>query len=343
MRILIAHPGPQFSVHDVYVGWTEALRGLGVDVHEFNLDDRLCFYDHVMMENDSGGVQKALTGEQATELAVSGMYSALYQTRPHVLLCVSAFFYPTRMLDLARSYGTKVVVLHTESPYEDSRQLDVAEHADLNLINDPTNLAAFQATAPTQYVPHSYRPTVHSPGPAVEKLRSDFAFVGTAYPSRIGFFEQMDLSGVDVLLAGNWKQLDAESPLRPFVMNEVDECLDNTETVDVYRSTQVGLNLYRREAEAAHLSFGQAMGPREVEMAATGLFFLRDARPESDEVLGMLPSFASPGEASELLRYWLARPNKRSELAVKAREAVADRTFANRAVDLLRWLEAKEI
>jgi hypothetical protein len=102
------------------------------------------------------------------------------------------------------------------------------------------------------------------------------------------------------------------------------------------------LNLYRREAENEHLAFGQAMGPREVEMAACGLFFLRDPRPESDKVLSMLPTFTTPGEASELLRYWLARPEQRIELAARAREAVADRTFTNRAVELLRWLDSKE-
>lgn len=341
MRILVAHPGPQFSVHDVFIGWTEALRALGQQVATFNLDERLCFYDHAMLERDGEPV-KALSGEQATGLAVNGLYAALYKVRPHVLLCVSGFFIPTDLLDLARAYGTKVVVLHTESPYEDGRQLNVAEHADLNLINDPTNLVAFQSVAPTRYAQHSYRPHIHSPGVPDPKIASDLAFVGTGYQSRIEFLERMDLDGLDVLLAGNWKQLTDDSPLRKHVGHDPEECLDNEETVQVYRSAQCGLNLYRREAENEHLAFGQAMGPREVEMAATGLFFLRDPRPESDEVLSMLPAFTSPGEASELLRYWLARPGRRRELATLAREAVADRTFTNRAAELLRWLDSKE-
>jgi hypothetical protein len=80
------------------------------------------------------------------------------------------------------------------------------------------------------------------------------------------------------------------------------------------------------------------MGPRELEMAATGLFFLREPRGESDEVLGMFPTFTSPQEASALLRDWLARPAERAALALKAREAVADRTFTNSAASLLRLL-----
>jgi hypothetical protein len=52
----------------------------------------------------------------------------------------------------------------------------------------------------------------------------------------------------------------------------------------------------------------------------------------------MLPTFSSPQEASGLLRYWLDRPDERAALAVKAREAVADRSFGNHAAHLLRLL-----
>ena len=40
-----------------------------------------------------------------------------------------------------------------------------------------------------------------------------------------------------------------------------------------------------------------AMGPREIEMAACRLFFLRDPRPECDEVFPMLPAFDGPEDA----------------------------------------------
>jgi hypothetical protein len=321
----------------------EALRDLGQQVFEFNLSDRLTFYDSVMVEIGNGEPRKALAPAQAHELAVNGLYAALYKTRPDVLLAVSGFFYQADLLELARSYGTRVVLLHTESPYEDDRQLEIAAHADLNLINDPTNIDTFRTVAPTVYVPHSYRPSIHHPGTADPKLSADLAFVGTGYASRVDFLEAMDLGGLDVLLAGNWQQLADDSPLRKFVAHEPDECLDNEQTIEVYRSAKIGMNLYRREAQAAHLAAGWAMGPRELEMAACGLFFLRDPRPEGDELLPMLPTFAGPGDASEQLRYWLAHPDKRHELARRAREAVADQTFTNRAAELLALLNNKEI
>lgn len=339
MRILAAHPGPSFSVHDVFVGWVEALRELGCQVAAFNLAERLTFYDAAMLETPDGKLLKALPQEKAHELAVNGLYSALYKTKPDVLLAVSAFFYPPTLFDLARSYGTRVVLLHTESPYEDGRQIAIAAHADLNLINDPTNIDAFRKVARTEYVPHSYRPCIHHPGSGDPKLAADLAFVGTGYDSRITFFQAMHLDGLDVLLAGNWQQLTEDSPLRQFVAHEPDECLDNEQTAEVYRSAKVGMNLYRREAERPELSSGWSMGPREVEMAACGAFFLRDPRPEGDELLSMLPTITGPEDASEQLRYWLAHPDERQQLATRAREAVTGHTFTNRAAHMLRLLE----
>lgn len=341
MRFLIAHPGPDFSVKDVYAGWVEALRDLGHTVIEFNLGDRIAFYDSAHI--DVGGAwRKAVTGEKnVIELAMNGLAGALYKVRPHVLLSVSSFWTDTGLLDHARRTGTRVVLLHTESPYEDERQLKLASHADLNLVNDPTNIEVYRATAPTLYCPHAYRPSVHRPGPSTAEP-SDLVFVGTGYPSRVEFFEALDLEGLRVALGGNWMRLPQGSPLRRYVVHSIDECLDNAEAVDLYRASKVGVNLYRREAEAEHLLLGATMGPREIEMAATGLFFIRDPRPEGDDVLSMLPTFADADEASELIRWYVTHDSARNRLAAAAREAVADRTFTAHAGQLLRLLDPKE-
>jgi spore maturation protein CgeB len=340
VRWVVAEPGPAFSVQDVHAGWCEALRELGQRVVEFNLCNRLAFYGSVLKQISDDTFARYLTAEQSYELALNGLYATLYQVRPDVLLVISGFFLPPPMLERVRRSGTRIVIVHTESPYEDERQLKIAQYADLNLLNDPTNFEAFRDIAPTRYLPHAYRPSVHHPGEAKPDLECDLGFVGTAFPSRIGFFEAMDLDGLDVLLGGNWSPLSDDSPLYPFVGHELNECMDNTDAADLYRSARVGINLYRREAQQPDLSAGWAMGPREVEMAACGLFFLRDPRPEGDEVLGMLPTFRSPEEASELVRYWLEHPTGREALAAKALDAIADRTFTTNAASLLRLLDA---
>lgn len=338
MRWLVCHPGPSFAVADVHVGWVEALRELGEHVIEYNLDARLTFYASALRQISEHTFAPYLSPEQAYELAINGLYAALYKTRPDILLVISGLFVPPELLDRARRSGTRTVVVYTETPYENDKQLKLAQYADVNLVDDPTGIEEYQRYGLTRYFPHAYRPALHCPGPPVPELECDLAFVGTGFPSRVGFFEAMDLDGLDVLFAGNWTLVKDDSSLYPFVAHDVDECLDNDKTVQVYRSARVGMNLYRREANRPDLTAGVAISPREIEMAAAGLFFLRDPRPEGDEVLGMLPTFTSPQEASELVRYWLDRPDERMALATKAREAIADRTFSAYAAALLRLL-----
>jgi hypothetical protein len=329
----------------MFTGWAEALRDLGEEVYTYELDRRLSFFDAALMAEDISTeegrqlVHKALTREQAVGLAAEGILSACYRAWPHVILLISAFFTPPPLLEMMRGRGHKVVLLHSESPYQDDEQLIRAAHADLNLLNDPSNIAAYESLdAPAAYMPHAYRPSVHYPAPGAAKLW-DLAFVGTGFPSRIRFFEQMDLDGLDVYLGGPWFGLPEDSPLRDWTDTDPEGCIDNTETADIYRQACAGLNLYRREAEDAHLGEGWACGPREIEMAACGLWFARDPRPESDELFGMLPAFTGPGEAGELVRWALAHPGNAAEAAGKARAAVADRTFGNHARELLAMLD----
>lgn len=340
--MLTQAPIDHFSVADVHAGYVEAFRNLGIQTFGFNLDDRLAFYGSVLMETDQPGrFKRALTSEQAIELAVNGLYASILKTCPDVLVVVSAFFTPPALLARAREVGVKVVVIHTESPYEDERQLALAGYADLNLVNDPTNLDAFRALAPSVYMPHAYRPSVHHPGGPEPGWAFDFSFVGTGFPSRVGFLEQLDLTGLNVALAGNWALLDDGSPLLDYVLNEPDDCIDNTAAAGLYRSSRVGLNLYRREHKENDTAEGWAMGPREVEMAACGLPFVRDPRPESNELFGsILPEFSCAEEASEQIRWLLAHEGIRLTAAEKARAAIADRTFDAHAGRLLALLDS---
>lgn len=339
MRFLVAQPGPAFSVHDLYVGWCEALRAAGHYVFEFNLHDRLTFYGSVLLEAGEGKFKRALTAEQAAELALNGLYSSVLKVRPHVLFIISGFFATDHLMDVARAAGVTVVLVCTESPYEDDRQLKLAPHADLTIVNDPTNLDQFRRVGRAEYFPHAYRPAVHRPGAVDPDLISQFCFVGTGYPSRLEFLEAMDLSEIDVLLAGNWQLTDEASPLRNWLAHDFTDCCDNDDAVRIYRSSKVGLNLYRREASSDELSRGWSMGPREVEMAAVGLPFVRDPRGEGDQVLPMLPTFTNPEEAADQIRWLLTHDDERQALGSKAREAIADRTFDAHAARLLRLLD----
>ena len=334
MRIVAVRPGPAFSVQDVAQGWIDGLRSVGCTVVDYNLEDRIAFYSHAEIE----GV-RAFDRDAALWMAAKGLENVLYEVWPDIVLIISGFFFDEPTYQLMRNRGHRVVLVHTESPYQDDQQIARAGWPELNLVNDPTNLDQFRAVNPNSwYVPHAYDPARHRPRPARDECRSDFCFVGTGYPSRVGFFGQVDWEGIDVALAGNWQSLDPGSPLRKFLAHDIEECCDNDATVDLYAATKTSANLYRREAHAPELSAGWAMGPREVELAACGTFYLTEERGENRAVLPMVPTFDSPDDFTDKLRWWLAHNPEREAVAVAARAAIADRTFEHNARELLRLL-----
>ena len=365
MRALIVHPGPDFSVADVFRGWKGALEGLGVDVQTYNTNERLSFYGAAFVPDynvppvagEDGELahplKKALTAEQAMTMAMQGLSHQLYTFWPHVVIFVSGFYASAQALQVIKSRKHKIVLLHTESPYQDDEQLIRAQHADINLLNDPANIGDYRALCPRSfYVPHAYDPKVHYPpywgtGCPKPAKENDFAFIGTIFKSRRDFFErffdllQPNENGLRIAMGGaGWdNEFMDNSPLLAYLGHPRGECVDNDVTADAYRNARSGINFYRRESEAGHAGEGWAMGPREVEMAACGLPFVRDPRGESDEVFPFLPSFDGPEDAADKLGWLLADETRREMLAGMARDAVKDRTFENNARFLLRELE----
>lgn len=357
MRALLVHPGPDFSVADVFRGYESALRGLGVETKVYNTNDRLSFYaqahlpDYTIPENELERgeegellrpLKKAFDSEQAMTAAMQGLSHDLYTFWPDVVIFVSAFYTAASTLRVIKARGHKVVIIHTESPYQDDEQLMRAQFADVNLLNDPVNLTEYRDLQPnSHYMPHAYNPHLHYPGNGA--YDSDFAFIGTVFKSRKEFFEGMfrDFQGYRVALGGSGFANDYMdgSYLLKFLGHPRAECVDNLETANIYRRARTGINFYRREGEGEHKGEGWAMGPREVEMAACGLPFARDPRPESDEIFPFLPSFSSPAEAAEQLKWLLEDEDRRDRLAVQARGAIRNRTFKNNATKLLSYLE----
>lgn len=340
MRCLVIHPGPAFSVHDVFTGWVRGLHAQGVDTGAFNITTRAEFFADAQVERD-GTLRKPFNDDDAYRLALDGIPAELWKHHPvDVVLIVSGFYVPADLMRMIRERGTKVVLLYTESPYEDDTQIDRCHEADLVLVNDPTNLERFRAVNPnTHYQWHCYDPEWHRPGVVADNYQSDFCFVGTGFPSRVDFLEAVDWTGIDVALAGFWGLLAEDSPLRQFVAHPIDECCPNPATVNLYRGTRLSANLYRQESERPELATGWAMGPREVELAAIGTPFLRDSRPEGDALFPFLPTFTSPDEFTDLMRWHLAHPDVTAALGAQAQAAVHDRTFANSAARMLQLLD----
>ncbi len=341
----------------MFNGWKKAFEKQGHEVAVFGTNDRLSFYSQVSIPDYKEGKidprtgeppwRKAMTKEDAVIAAMQGLTHDLYAVWPHMVFFVSAFFTPAWVLDLIRQRRHKLVILHTESPYQDDEQLMRAQYATLNLLNDPANIDEYAALAPAMYMPHSFDPEIHYPS-RVKDI--DFSFIGTMFESRKEFFErlfdQIDAyerveKGFNIALGGaGWDgpHLD-DSPLLKFLGHPRDEAVDNTAVAEIYRRSKLGVNFYRRESEKAHEGEGWAIGPREVELAACHLPWLRDSRGESDELFPFMPTFSTVEEAGDLLEWHLKHPSQSETLGNSAYRAIEDRTFDNHAAMLMKEME----
>lgn len=331
MRAMVVGPLASSSTYDVAQGWSYGLQQAGCQTAYFDLYHRWVYYSSAKVMDDDGNVARQMDPDEAKRAVTLGLLAELYRYQPDVVFVIHG---PHVLPELIAEIRVPVVIIGTESPYEDEAQAlwFTRCEPDMVLINDPTNLGVFQSTIPqSYYVPHAYRPELHQP--TGDRIYCDVSFVGTGFASRVALLREVDWTGIHLLLAGNFGvMLPDDDPLQRYVHND-GLSIPNTETAAIYRGSQIGLNAYRTGAtgELASTDQGWAIGPREVELAACGAFFLREPRPESDELFPFLPSFESGAELDWLIHEWLPRHTERRELGKRAREAVADRTFANHA------------
>lgn len=331
MRALVVWPGVGWSVADVARGWASGLAALGVETYAFRLDKRIDWLEEAASKADM-----PLPPDDLRRMAAEGLHGAVFDSDPDLVVIVSGGSVPPESYRLFRERGIRVVLVHTESPYEDVRQVAMHWCADLHLVNDPLGVDHMRQFTPHAYYSHHcYDPKIHHPGKGVRDLST--VFVGSGFAGRENLLAQVDWTALGGLtLAGQWTD---QEPLGQWVA-DLPSPLPNEQAADLYRRARLGLNIYRADyVQHPDLVDGWAMGPREVEMAACGLFFLRQSRPESDAVFPMLPTFSSPEELTDLASWWLAHDDAREDATAAMLAAVADRTFENNARGLLGLVE----
>jgi spore maturation protein CgeB len=318
-------PGPRFSVEDVANGWIKGLKANGHEVIEFDLANRMQFFHEGFVAlNKENKIEGDVTLHMVANNAAVMLQGACWEHSPDVVMIISGFYLPPSFYVHARRQH-KTVLMLTESPYEDDWQIEAASFADMCIVNDDINLDQFNERTPSFYYGHGFDPDIHHPGVGNPDLLCEFSFVGTGYQERIEYLEQVDWSGLNAILGGNWPGVEKGSPLEPLLLHSKDSCLDNKISADLYRSSIMSANIYRKQA--THSTVGNACGPREIEMAACGLFFFREPRPESDRLFPMLPVLPEPQRLHEEIRYWLEHSEERQQKIDLARENIQHRSF----------------
>ena len=349
MRALLVHPGASVSTSDVYEGYLPALQDLGVHIWKYNMDQRIQdsgawfhFLHRRRRKLDPNFPKKALPGTVLAHAAGDLLGRAVWNDIDWVIVVSGMYLHPDVMIMLKKA-GLKVAVLLTESPYDDDKQGQFISYADLAWTNERSSVAYLrQWNEHVYYLPHAYNTAKVATEPNPELPKHDVLFIGTAFKERIEVLEQVDWTGIDLGLYGAWDLLGSRHRLRKYVRGEY---VDNTLAQQMYQGAAINLNLYRTSKgfgrHVERVTDAESLNPRALELAAGGCFHISDYRREVGEVFGdAVPTFTTPKELEEHIRFYLAHPSERQRIAATLPRSVEGYTFQERAKQLLRDLHA---
>jgi hypothetical protein len=189
-------------------------------------------------------------------------------------------------------------------------------------------------------------------------------FVGNVFPSRERFLREVDWrgQGIDLGLYGDFRTMPADSPLWAYTPREATpddpiRIVDNRITTALHAKAKIVLNFFREErfrgpiddpatwrTPAATVTGAVSVNPRIIECAASGAFVLSEWRADLDEPpwRGVIPTFRTPAEMAELVRYYLEHDEEREDLAGQLPRAAEGWSYHDRAAQIVAALgEAK--
>lgn len=351
MKVMLVHPGASIATHDVYVGYRDALRALGVEVVEYLLDDRLNIAQRHLKTMFAYADRHLPRAERRKPTSAQVMWQACCDLIPRALwhkvdfvLHVSAQYLHPDFLVLMRRARIPNVAILTEAPYADDYHETLLPYIDAAFVNERTSVERLRrVNSDVYYLPCGYSPANHHPAAPDEAVPAhEVLLVGTGFQERIDLLAAVDWSGIDLALYGTWHLLGSRHPLRRFVRGGV---TSNERAVALYRRAKINLNLYRTSMgfgrDTPRIGHAESLNPRAVELAACGAFTLSDHRAEVAEVFdGFVPTFADAADLQRQLRYWLDRDEPRRRVAAILPQCVRQLTFAAHAQTLVTTLRA---
>lgn len=351
MKLLLISPGASWSTADVEAGLRFGLESHGVQIVRYRLDERIdrskrwLYTAWRRARRKQPALEKPTVADVFYQAGVGAIEMALRHQVDAVLVVSAMFLHPDVMILMKRA-GLRVVVLFTESPYDELKELSVARLVDGCWTNERSSVPAFQrVNVNSGYLPHGWHPERHRPGaqPGDEAFEShDVVFVGTAFSERVKWLSEIDWTGIDLGLYGSWESLGSRHPLRRFLRGGA---IDNTKTAALYRRAKIGLNLYRTSQgwgkDAPAIAHAESLNPRGYELAACGAFHLSTYRAEVVEAFGpLVPTFSTPAEAEALIRTWLPNATGRADIAAQLPASVAESSWAHRAGQVIGDLQS---
>lgn len=333
-RILIAYPGPIHSTFDVATGYEKALGNLGHTVYGYPYHKWLGFYEQTLRHWETVNDQYDFTPADVSLHSSEKLIIAACEFIPDVILVISGSALHAHAFRLLYNLSLPVVLILTESPYEDETQAKMVEqghiaHAFTNERLSVDRLGAFGV--PVTYLPHSFDPDVHKPTEANGEHQSGVFFHGTIWPERAELFDVIFDDRVDMRFSG----IGASGKKYRCL------AIGNAKLAQMYSGAKICLNHHRtiKRKPGVNIALGEAasIGPRAYEIAACGAFQLcDDTRQELWDVFGeSVPTYKNAVDLRAQIEYYINRPDERQELAALSHKRVQDCTFERRAAEIV--------
>lgn len=333
MRILFVHPSASMAISDVGRGYRSALERQGHEIRDYNMMARLEYHDKalppdVKAADPIGSVKSRAASET---IVVEALCSKV-----DMVIIISGLNVHPIALWLLGEVGIPAAVVLTESPYDDEYQ---AQWVDLTKFGGKTDMTVFTNDRISainrgwHLLAPSFDPAIHRPVAPNPEDACDVVMVGTGWGERQAFLEATNWNDIHLRIYGVWPQLKEDSPLFKFYHPMV---VNNDRIAEMYCSAKICLNFHRRDPVAL------TPGPRVYEVAGCGAFLLSDPRKDLADLFGVtVPTFTSPDQLGDLVRYYLSHDDERKQLADKARQLVQNQTFDHRAADMISVLGVK--
>lgn len=367
-RVLLVTAGPTFAVYDVFTGLLRGLRAIGVEAYPFDtgtrVEDSVEWLRHLSRQR--GKLEDAWTAEDpSAALFHTGEQSVVraLETRADAAIFITGMYVDWRIPELFHRAGIPTFLYGTESPYDDDVFLQIVPRFAVASTNDRASLPVYEdavraAGARTRviFLPLAYDPIAHYPGAGADLELApahDVVFVGNVFPSREPFLRAIDWAaeGIDLGLYGDFRCMSVDSPLWPYTPRGATpedsiRHVDNRVTTALHTKAKIALNFFREERfrgekddpetwrnPSARLTGAVSVNPRLFECAASEVFVLSQWRAELDEARwrGVVPTFRTPAEMADLVRYYLAHADERAAVAARLPDTVRGCSYDDRA------------
>ncbi len=265
------------------------------------------------------------------------------QERPDLVLVLNGVHgLQLNQIQAIRNMGITTAVWFADDPYFTDRTVEYAKHYDIVFTHELSCVPLYQANGcpSVHYLPLAVNPNVFKPMLADPQYRSDVCFIGTGFPNRIHFFNQIThyLKHLHVVIAGaGWNQLADYGAMKDSIILAG---IQPELTPLYYNGAKIVINMHRGTDELNNSRRLPALSinPRTFEIAGCGAFQLTDVRSDLGQYYtpDEMATYSTPEQMLDHIRYYLSHDETRETMAMRAlQRTLMHHTYPHRLSQIL--------